>query len=288
LMHIVGLVWSGGYGVQRKVAGAEQVLRSPGEVAGMGLMGLGGRSPSSAACCSWSSSGAMPCARGRAGRLDDPPAVLAATRVHARRVAVQPRLRRPLNPLYHLGAISFYLFWIVGGTGLVLYAFFDTSVVRRLRSVEALTASSWLIGGMLRSVHRYASDAMVLTMLLHLLRYFAFDRMRGFRWFSWVTGVVLLWMVYAAGANGYMLPWDRWRSSSRRPASSGWTGCRSSAARWSATSSWMPTCQRSAVLAAGLHPHRRAAGDCCCCGCTCSGCRRRRPSRRAPSPSAPR
>jgi heme/copper-type cytochrome/quinol oxidase subunit 1 len=42
LMHIVGLVWSGGYGVQRKVAGAEQVLRSKAEVAGMGLMGLGG------------------------------------------------------------------------------------------------------------------------------------------------------------------------------------------------------------------------------------------------------
>jgi cytochrome c oxidase subunit 1 len=42
LLHIVGLVWSGGYGVQRKVAGAEQVLRSPGEVFGMGLMGLGG------------------------------------------------------------------------------------------------------------------------------------------------------------------------------------------------------------------------------------------------------
>jgi cytochrome c oxidase subunit 1 len=42
LMHIVGLVWSGGYGVQRKVAGAEQVLRSPGEVFGMGLMGAGG------------------------------------------------------------------------------------------------------------------------------------------------------------------------------------------------------------------------------------------------------
>ena len=42
LMHIVGLVWSGGYGVQRKVAGAEQVLHSNGEVAGMALMGLGG------------------------------------------------------------------------------------------------------------------------------------------------------------------------------------------------------------------------------------------------------
>ena len=42
LLHIVGLVWSGGYGVQRKVAGSEQVLRSAGEIAGMGLMGLGG------------------------------------------------------------------------------------------------------------------------------------------------------------------------------------------------------------------------------------------------------
>jgi heme/copper-type cytochrome/quinol oxidase subunit 1 len=42
LMHITGLVWSGGYGVQRKVAGAEQMLRSTAEVAGMGLMGLGG------------------------------------------------------------------------------------------------------------------------------------------------------------------------------------------------------------------------------------------------------
>jgi hypothetical protein len=41
-MHIIGLVWSGGYGVQRKVAGAEQVLRTPQETMGMGLMGLGG------------------------------------------------------------------------------------------------------------------------------------------------------------------------------------------------------------------------------------------------------
>jgi cytochrome c oxidase subunit I len=41
-LHITGLVWSGGYGVQRKVAGTEQVLGSLQEVAGMGLMGLGG------------------------------------------------------------------------------------------------------------------------------------------------------------------------------------------------------------------------------------------------------
>lgn len=42
LLHIIGLVWSGGYGVQRKVAGAEQGLDTLERVAGMGLMGLGG------------------------------------------------------------------------------------------------------------------------------------------------------------------------------------------------------------------------------------------------------
>ena len=42
MMHIIGLVWSGGYGVQRKVAGSDQVLRSTQETLGMGLMGLGG------------------------------------------------------------------------------------------------------------------------------------------------------------------------------------------------------------------------------------------------------
>jgi hypothetical protein len=42
LLHVTGLLWSGGYGVQRKASGAEQVLRSAGEIAGMGVMGLGG------------------------------------------------------------------------------------------------------------------------------------------------------------------------------------------------------------------------------------------------------
>ena len=42
LLHISGLLWSGGYGVQRKLAGGEQVLRSAGEIAGMAVMGLGG------------------------------------------------------------------------------------------------------------------------------------------------------------------------------------------------------------------------------------------------------
>lgn len=114
-----------------------------------------------------------------------------------------------LNPLYHLGAISFFLFWIVAASGLYLYIFFKTGVADAYASVQALTDGQWYAGGIMRSVHRYASDAMVLTMLLHMMRNFAFNRFRSFRWFSWMTGVMLIWLVYISGINGYMLPWDK-------------------------------------------------------------------------------
>jgi len=42
ILHIVGLAWTGGYGVQRKTAGLAQGVDRISEIAGMGLMGLGG------------------------------------------------------------------------------------------------------------------------------------------------------------------------------------------------------------------------------------------------------
>ena len=113
-----------------------------------------------------------------------------------------------MNPLYHLGAISFFLFWVIAATGLYIYAFFETGVPDAYTSVESLTHGQWFAGGVMRSLHRYASDAFVITMLLHMVRHFAFNHFRGFRWFSWVTGVMLIWLVYAAGVTGFMLPWD--------------------------------------------------------------------------------
>ena len=42
LLHVIGLAWSGGYGVARKTAGESQGLDAVEKIAGMGLMGLGG------------------------------------------------------------------------------------------------------------------------------------------------------------------------------------------------------------------------------------------------------
>ena len=114
-----------------------------------------------------------------------------------------------LNPFYHLGTLSFWQFWLLVGSGLYLYIFADTGIDQAYLSVERITHDQWWAGGILRSIHRYATDGMILTMLLHMLRHFAYDRYRGFRSFSWLTGVALLWMVYIAGINGFMLVWDK-------------------------------------------------------------------------------
>lgn len=114
-----------------------------------------------------------------------------------------------LNPLYYLGAITYWMFWIIVVSGFYIYAFYDTGVQDAYNSVERITHGQWYLGGIMRSLHRYASDGMILASVLHMLRNFVFDRYRNFRWFSWYTGVIVLWLIYIAGINGYWLVWDK-------------------------------------------------------------------------------
>lgn len=112
------------------------------------------------------------------------------------------------NPLYQLGALGWFYYWIVVISGLYLYIFFDTGVTQAYSSLEYLTHEQWYAGGIMRSLHRYASDALVVMMMVHLLREFAMDRFRSSRWFAWFTGVPMLWLVFTAGISGYWMVWD--------------------------------------------------------------------------------
>jgi ferredoxin/coenzyme F420-reducing hydrogenase delta subunit len=114
-----------------------------------------------------------------------------------------------LNPLTQLGTLGWYLFWIVTVSGIYVYIFFDTGVTQAWESLDRLSREQWYLGGLMRSLHRYASDALVVVVLVHALREFAMDRMRGHRWFPWVTGIPLLWFLYACGITGYWLVWDQ-------------------------------------------------------------------------------
>ena len=114
-----------------------------------------------------------------------------------------------LNPLAQLGALGFFFFWIVAVSGIYLFIFFDTGIERAYQSVEHLTKDHWYHAGVMRSFHRYASDLMVVMVVVHLLREFALDHYRGVRWFSWFTGLPIIWLLYASGITGYWLVWDK-------------------------------------------------------------------------------
>jgi len=120
----------------------------------------------------------------------------------------------------HLGALGFLLFWILAASGIYLYVRFDTSAAGAYASIDEL---EWWFGGVLRSVHRYAADLFVVIALLHLLREAWKDRFRGFRAFTWISGVPLLWLLYASGLIGYWLVWDT-RSQFSFSATLEWLG----------------------------------------------------------------
>ena len=112
------------------------------------------------------------------------------------------------NPFYQLGALGWFYYWIVIISGIYLYIFFDTGITDAYQSLEYLTYEQWYAGGVMRSLHRYASDALVVMVMIHLLREFAMDRFRSSRWFAWFTGVPMLWFVFSAGITGYWMVWD--------------------------------------------------------------------------------
>ncbi len=113
------------------------------------------------------------------------------------------------NPFHHLGALCIYCFWIALVTGIYLFVFYATSIEGSWASVERLTHGQWYAGGVMRSLHRYASDAAVLFLLGHVLREFVRGRYTGARWFSWFTGVPLVWLVLWFGISGYWMVWDQ-------------------------------------------------------------------------------
>jgi coenzyme F420-reducing hydrogenase delta subunit/ferredoxin len=113
------------------------------------------------------------------------------------------------NPLRHLGAIGFFAFWLLAASGVVLYIVLDTSVDGAWRSIHDLADVPLGLGLLLRGVHRYAADVMVIAMALHLLREWLHRHERGVRRFAWLTGVPLIGIVFAIAIGGFWINWDQ-------------------------------------------------------------------------------
>lgn len=109
------------------------------------------------------------------------------------------------NPFYHSGVLAVTLLAAVSVTGIYLVFFYRLGAP--WASVGSITTTVPL-GRLSRSLHRYASDAAMVAILLHMVRVFLQRRTWGPRAVAWISGLVLLFAVLVCGWTGYVMVWD--------------------------------------------------------------------------------
>ncbi len=109
------------------------------------------------------------------------------------------------NPLYHTGTLTVALLAVVLVTGVYLLLFYRIGAP--YASVGRIT-NDYFLGSFNRSLHRYASDAAVVTALLHGLRMLLRGRTWGARALAWISGMSLVFLLLVCGWTGYVMVWD--------------------------------------------------------------------------------
>lgn len=110
------------------------------------------------------------------------------------------------NPLYHTGTITLFALLVVLFTGIYLTLFLQFGFVETYQAIAKIETNP--LGRFMRALHRYASVVSVVAALLHAWRTLFMDRFRGPRWLAWVSGVLLLVLLWGAGLTGYWLIFD--------------------------------------------------------------------------------
>ena len=64
-------------------------------------------------------------------------------------------------------------------------------------------------GRMIRNLHRWAANIMVVTVILHMARVFYTSAYRAPREFNWLIGMALFVVTLGLSFTGYLLPWDQ-------------------------------------------------------------------------------
>lgn len=108
------------------------------------------------------------------------------------------------NPLYHLADISIFMLAVATISGIYIFLFYNVDPAHSYQSVERLS-NQWM-GGLMRSIHRYSSDLLVVFVLMHLVHMYITGKFR--RMLSWITGVGSFLVVILLGVTGYLLVWD--------------------------------------------------------------------------------
>ena len=115
--------------------------------------------------------------------------------------------------------LKFTYTWGLGGLGLLLVAVLVVTGVMLMFVYTPAPETAYLdmlklqtevsFGQLIRNLHHWSGNLLVVVAFLHLLRVFFTGGFRTPREFNWILGLGLLLLVVGANFTGYLLPWDQ-------------------------------------------------------------------------------
>jgi ubiquinol-cytochrome c reductase cytochrome b subunit len=109
---------------------------------------------------------------------------------------------------YVWGSTLVFVFTTQIITGLFLWTAYSPSAQTAWESVffiQYMTSWGWLV----RGIHHYSSQAMVVLMALHLMQVVIDGAYRAPREINFWLGLILMQIVFGLSLTGYLLPWDQ-------------------------------------------------------------------------------
>ncbi len=108
---------------------------------------------------------------------------------------------------YYFGGMALFLFIIQVLTGILLLMYYRPTASGAFESVQFIMTQvkfGWLI----RSIHSWSANLMILIVFIHMFSVYFLKAYRKPRELTWVSGMVLFFIVLAFGFSGYLLPWN--------------------------------------------------------------------------------
>lgn len=125
------------------------------------------------------------------------------------RKSMRRRLSRYAGWRQAFGGITYLLLMVLVVTGVLLSFYYRPSAEEAYQSVQHIV-SGVTLGWLVRDAHVWAANLIVVAALVHMGRVFFGGAYKPPRETNWLIGLVLLLVIFAFGATGYLLPWDQW------------------------------------------------------------------------------
>ncbi len=125
---------------------------------------------------------------------------------HLHPALVRSRTLSPMTTLgFGIACLTCFVILAATGFSLFLYYIPDTSLAYE-RILHITTTLHY--GGLVRSLHFTAANALIILSVLHLSRVFLTGAYKG-RVLNWIYGLALFFLILLAAFTGYLLPWDQ-------------------------------------------------------------------------------